>query len=172
MFAAEAVGVAQRALDLAVEYAGVRTQFGRPIGSYQAVSHRLADAAVGVQLARSLAYRAAWCVQTDSADADDAVLYATVAARNGALGSCESAVQTFGGIGFTWAHPLHRLYRRARWIAAFDGATTAYRAELAALLIDQAPPTTRRAPTAAAAPAPSPPPAPSTLAVGGRPSPR
>lgn len=138
VLAGEGIGVAQRALDIAVAYARTRTQFGRPIGTYQAVSHRLAAAAVRIELARSLAYRAAWCVQARTADAGDAVLAATVASRGAALESCESAIQTLGGIGFQWDHPLHLFYRRARWIATFDGATSDYRAECAALLIDAA----------------------------------
>jgi alkylation response protein AidB-like acyl-CoA dehydrogenase len=143
LLAAEAVGIAGRALQAAVDHAATRTQFGRPIGSFQAVAHRLADCAAAVELARNLAYRAAWCTaaaaaggEAETATADEAAVTATIAAREAALHTCESAVQTLGGTGFTWEHPLHRWYRRARWIASFDGATPAYRAELAATLLD------------------------------------
>jgi len=134
LLACEAVGVTQRALDVAVEHARTRTQFERPIGSYQGVSHRLADVYAALALARSLAYRAAWCVSVDDPAADEAVATAAVAAARAAVGGCESAIQAMGGIGFTWDHPLHRYYKRAQWIAAFDGAPAAHKAELAALL--------------------------------------
>jgi alkylation response protein AidB-like acyl-CoA dehydrogenase len=138
LLAAEAIGLADRALRAAVDHAGARRQFGRPIGSFQGVSHRLADCAAAVEPARALVYRAAWCVdaEVDPAEVDEAVVTATIAAREAALLACEGALQTLGGTGFTWEHPLHRWYRRARWIACFDGATPAYRAELAALLLD------------------------------------
>ncbi len=135
LLACEAVGVTQRALDLAVGYARTRTQFDRPIGSYQGVSHRLANVYTALELARSLAYRAAWCVAADSADADEAVASATVSAGAAAVGGCENAIQSMGGIGFTWDHPLHRFYKRAQWIEAFEGAGRAHRADLAAVLL-------------------------------------
>ncbi len=134
LLACEAVGVTQRALDIAVEHAKTRTQFERPIGSYQGVSHRLADVYAALALGRSLAYRAAWCVAVDDPAADEAVATAAVAAARASVGGCEGAIQAMGGIGFTWDHPLHRYYKRAQWIAAFDGAPSAHRAELAALL--------------------------------------
>ena len=136
LLACEAVGVGQRALDLAVSYAGTRTQFDRPIGSYQGVSHRLADSYSAVELARSLAYRAAWSVAANDSAVDEAVVTAAVAASQAATASCENAIQAMGGIGFTWSHPLHRLYKRAQWIASFDGTPARHRAELAALLLD------------------------------------
>jgi alkylation response protein AidB-like acyl-CoA dehydrogenase len=134
LLACEAVGVAQRALDLAVEYAKTRTQFGRPIGSYQGVSHRLSNGYAALQLARSLAYRAAWCVSAGDPAVDEAVASARIAAARAAVGGCEEAIQSMGGIGFTWDHPLHRFYKRAQWIAAFDGTPAAQRAELAEML--------------------------------------
>jgi alkylation response protein AidB-like acyl-CoA dehydrogenase len=140
LLAAEAIGVAQRALDTAAAYARTRTQFGRPIGAYQGVSHRLADVAACVELARSLAYRAAWCVQESAPDSAGALAMAAVATREAALSSCAAAVQTLGGIGFTWEHPVHRLFRRASWLAGFDGTPSGYRAELGESLLDGAGP--------------------------------
>ncbi|HEX6754878.1 MAG TPA: acyl-CoA dehydrogenase family protein [Mycobacteriales bacterium] len=134
LLACEAVGVTQRALELAVDHAKTRTQFDRPIGSYQGVSHGLADVYAALQLARSLAYRAAWCVSADDPAADEATATATVAAAHAAVGGCETAIQSMGGIGFTWDHPLHRFYKRAQWIAAFDGTSARRRADLAALI--------------------------------------
>jgi alkylation response protein AidB-like acyl-CoA dehydrogenase len=135
LLACEAVGVAQRALDIATDYARTRTQFDRPIGSYQGVSHRLANVYTALELARSLAYRAAWCVDADSAEADEAVASATVSAGAAAVAGCENAIQAMGGIGFTWDHPLHRFYKRAQWIEAFEGAGRVHRADLAAALL-------------------------------------
>lgn len=136
LLGAEAVGVAQRAVDLGAGHARTRTQFGRPIGAYQGVAHRLADAAAALELARCLVYRAAWCADAGDPGTGEAVLAATVAAREAGLAGCEAAIQVLGGMGFSWEHPLHRLYRRARWIACFDGPAGSYRAELAALVID------------------------------------
>jgi alkylation response protein AidB-like acyl-CoA dehydrogenase len=134
--ACEAVGVAERARDFATAYAGQREQFNRPIGSYQAVSHRIADAYVATELARSLAYWAAWCVASDDEQAPAACAAAKSAAGEAAVLAAEHAIQCMGGIGFTWDHPLHRLYKRAQWIDAFEGHGAAHRAELAAGLLD------------------------------------
>ncbi len=136
LLACEAVGVADRAIAFAVEYAGQRQQFDRYIGSYQAVSHRLVDAWAAVELARSLAYWAAWCVANGDEQAARACAAAKAAAGEAAVGACEGAIQCMGGIGFTWDHPLHRLYKRAQWIGAFEGAGADHRRELAATLLD------------------------------------
>jgi len=134
--AAEAVGVAQRALDLAVGHAKHREQFGRPIGVYQAVSHILSDSFVEVESARSLAYWAAWAVANDSDDAPEAAAAAKSYASEAAVDACERAIQVHGGIGFTWEHPLHRFYKRALWISAFMGWPAAHRSRIAASLLD------------------------------------
>jgi alkylation response protein AidB-like acyl-CoA dehydrogenase len=133
--AAEAVGIAQRALELGVEHARTREQFGRPIGVYQAISHPLSDTYVETELARSLAYWAAWCVDEDQAQAPVAAASAKAFASEAAVAACERAIQVHGGIGFTWEHPLHRYYKRAQWIAAFGGSPAAQRAEVAAALL-------------------------------------
>jgi acyl-CoA dehydrogenase len=138
LLAAEALGVARRALDLAIGHARTRTQFGRPIGAYQAVAHRLADACAAGELARSLVYRAAWTTTCGQDQAAPAALAALIAAKETATLTCEVAIQTLGGIGFTWEHPLRRLYRRAQWISAFDGHPSAHRADLARLLAEGA----------------------------------
>ncbi|QLQ35858.1 acyl-CoA dehydrogenase [Micromonospora robiginosa] len=139
LLAAEAVGVATRALAWAVGYATTRTQFGRPIGANQAVAHPLADLYGQVETARSLAYRAAWSVDAEPGPvADRAVAAAAVAGREAATAACETAIQTYGGSGFTWEQPLHHWYRRAWWLATFDGTVADLRAELAASLLDGA----------------------------------
>jgi alkylation response protein AidB-like acyl-CoA dehydrogenase len=132
----EAVGVAQRALDLAAEHAKTRQQFGRVIGTYQGVSHQVADIFVALQLARSLAYWAAWAVSEDDAQADLAVAAAKSAATEGAVLACENAIQVHGGIGFTYEHVLHRYYKRAQWLEAFEGYGRQHRAAVAAAILD------------------------------------
>jgi alkylation response protein AidB-like acyl-CoA dehydrogenase len=132
----EAVGVAQQALDLAAEHAKTRQQFGRVIGTYQAVSHQVADMYAALELARSLAYWAAWAVGEGDPSAATACAAAKSAAGETATGVCEKAIQVFGGIGFTWDHPLHRYYKRAQWIEAFGGNGRDQRADLAAILLD------------------------------------
>ena len=133
--AIEACGVARRALELALEHAASREQFGRRIGVYQAVSHPLADAYTQVELGRSLALWAAWCVATGDAQASVAAAAAKAYAADAAVGVCETAIQTLGGIGFTWEHVLHRLYKRALGIQSLAGSGTRLRAEVAAELL-------------------------------------
>jgi alkylation response protein AidB-like acyl-CoA dehydrogenase len=135
--ALEACGVARRALELALEHASSREQFGRPIGAYQAVSHPLADAYTRLELARSLSLWAAWCVAERDEQTPVAAAAAKAAAGEAAVGVCEAAVQVHGGIGFTWEHPLHRLYKRALWIESFLASGTRLRSEVAEELLDK-----------------------------------
>jgi alkylation response protein AidB-like acyl-CoA dehydrogenase len=135
LLAAEAVGVARRALEFGVDHARTREQFGRPIGAYQGVAHPLADAWSHLEVARTLAHRAAWSLDAGAEDAERAVTEATVLSRRCAVRACEVAIQVLGGTGFTWEHQAHRLYRRALWIQAFDGPPAAQRARLAALVL-------------------------------------
>ena len=134
--ALEAVGVAQKALELGVEYVSAREQFGKKIGTYQAVSHPLADTYVETELARSLAYWAAWCVAEDDEQAPVAVAAAKAQAAETAVAACERSIQVHGGIGFTWEHVLHRYYKRAQWIDAFGGHAAKQREVVAAHLLD------------------------------------
>jgi alkylation response protein AidB-like acyl-CoA dehydrogenase len=133
--ALEAVGIAQRALDWGVEHAKERQQFGKSIGVYQAVSHSLVDAFMATELSRSLAYWAAWCVAEGDEQAPTAAAAAKAYAAEAAVSACERSIQVHGGIGFTWEHPLHRYYKRAQWIQAFDGFPANQRAEIAAALV-------------------------------------
>jgi alkylation response protein AidB-like acyl-CoA dehydrogenase len=110
---AELVGIAQRALDLAIEHARTRQQFGRPIGAYQAVSHRCADMLLDVESARSAVLCAAWTADHDPAALPFASSVAKVAAAQGAWRVTASSLQVHGGIGFTWEHDCHLLLRRA-----------------------------------------------------------
>jgi alkylation response protein AidB-like acyl-CoA dehydrogenase len=132
----EAVGIAARVLELAVDYAKTREQFGRPIGVYQAVSHKLADTYVETELARSLAYWAAWCVAEGDEQGPVAVAAAKAYCGDAAVSACERSIQVHGGIGFTWEHVLHVYYKRALWIQAFEGYARKHRAQIAAWLLD------------------------------------
>jgi hypothetical protein len=134
--ALEAVGIGKKALDLALEHAKNREQFGRKIGVYQAVSHQLADTFVETELARSLAYWAAWCVAEDEERATVAVAAAKAYAGDAAVAACERSIQVHGGIGFTWEHVLHEYYKRALWIQAYGGYARVQRAKIAAWLLD------------------------------------
>jgi alkylation response protein AidB-like acyl-CoA dehydrogenase len=134
--AVEAVGVAQKALELAVAYVSEREQFGKKIGIYQAVSHPLADTYVETELARSIAYWAAWCVAENDEQAPVAVAAAKAQAAEAAVAACERSIQVHGGIGFTWEHVLHRYYKRAEWIDAFGGHAARQREVVAAALLD------------------------------------
>jgi len=134
--ALEAVGVAQKVLELGVSYVAEREQFGKKIGTYQAVSHPLADTYVETELARSLAYWAAWCVAEQDERAPVAVASAKAFAGEHAVVACERSIQVHGGIGFTWEHELHRYYKRAQWIDAFGGHAAVHRRAVAAAILD------------------------------------
>jgi alkylation response protein AidB-like acyl-CoA dehydrogenase len=127
----ETVGVAQRALELAVAYARERTQFGKPIGSFQAVKHKCVDMMVAVENARSLAYYAAWAVDERNRDSAQAVAMAKAYASEMGKTVTAAAIQIFGGIGFTWEHDIHLYYRRALANEATFGAAPLHREAVA-----------------------------------------
>ena len=133
--ALEAVGIGAKALELAIAYASEREQFGKKIGVYQAISHSLVDGYVAVELGRSLAYWAAWCVAEGDADTDLAVAAAKSQATEAAVLACEKSIQALGGIGFTWEHVLHRYYKRALWLEGELGYGREQRAEVARRLL-------------------------------------
>jgi alkylation response protein AidB-like acyl-CoA dehydrogenase len=134
-FALEAVGIGSKATELAIGYVGDREQFGKKIGTYQAVSHPLVDAYVAVELARSLSYWAAWAVAERDELADQAVAAAKAHATEAAVRACETSIQAHGGIGFTWEHPLHRYYKRALYLEGALGYGREHRAEIAQYLL-------------------------------------
>ena len=133
--ALEAVGIAQRVLELAADYSKSRRQFGKPIGAYQAVSHQVANIYGETELARSLAYWAAWCVAESDEQAGVATAAAKAFAAEAAVAACERSIQVHGGIGFTWEHVLHRYYKRAQWIESFEGFGAEHRREVARALL-------------------------------------
>jgi alkylation response protein AidB-like acyl-CoA dehydrogenase len=109
----EMVGTAQKALDIAVEYAKTRVQFGKPIGSFQAIKHKCVDMMVAVENARSLTYYAAWTVDERVPEAATAVPMAKAYASDMGKNVTSEAIQVHGGIGFTWEHDMHLYHRRA-----------------------------------------------------------
>ncbi|WP_044506823.1 acyl-CoA dehydrogenase family protein [Gordonia sp. KTR9] len=136
VMAADSVGVANRALAMAVDWAGQREQFGRKIGSYQAISHRCADMLVASEGARSQVFAAA-DMPPDDPDATLAAHLATSAALDAAVSVSEDCIQVHGGIGFTWEHTAHLLLRRAVSNQVLVGRPEQLRDSAAQLLVDR-----------------------------------
>ncbi|MGY2113121.1 acyl-CoA dehydrogenase family protein [Nocardia gipuzkoensis] len=134
ILAAEQVGIATYCLDSTVEYVKTRYQFGRPIGSYQAVKHRLADLHVHLGQARAAARYAASCIADADRDAPIAVSVAQAFCSRTAVQAAEEAIQLHGGIGFTWEHPAHLYLKRAKADQLALGSVEAHHAALATLL--------------------------------------
>jgi alkylation response protein AidB-like acyl-CoA dehydrogenase len=130
--AAEAVGVAERALEMSVEYGKVRQQFGRPIGSFQAIKHRCADMAVRAEAARSLVTWAAVAARDGEADAEVQARGAKVLALGAALANTTDNVQNHGGMGYTWEGDAHLYLKRARLLEHTFGTRLAHLDALAA----------------------------------------
>jgi alkylation response protein AidB-like acyl-CoA dehydrogenase len=133
MNAAESVGVAARAMEMAVQYAKERKQFGRPIGSYQAVSHACAQMLLEVEGARSAVLWAAWALDHEPETAPLAVACAKAYASDCGRRVTRMALQVHGGIGFTWEHDLHFFLKRAEANAHAYGDAAAQRERVAAL---------------------------------------
>lgn len=135
---AEAVGAAQRALDMAVEHAGQRVQFSRPIGSFQAVKHSCADLLVEVECARALAYEAMRVATTeDSAELEVAASTAKAFCSEALMHVAEENIQIHGGIGFTWEHPAHLYFRRAKSTQLLLGDPAEHRLRVALALTER-----------------------------------
>jgi alkylation response protein AidB-like acyl-CoA dehydrogenase len=132
--ALEMLGAANRAMDMAVEYAKDRVQFGRPIGSFQAVKHRCADMLVDVEGMRSTAYWAAWCLAAADVDTSIAASTAKTWCSDAAKRVMASALQVHGGIGFTWEHDLHLFLKRSQLDQMTFGDASFHRRRLATLL--------------------------------------
>jgi alkylation response protein AidB-like acyl-CoA dehydrogenase len=134
--AAELVGVAQRTMEMAVEYAKERKQFGRPIGAYQGVSHRCAQMLLETESARACTLYASWVADTEPESLPLAASMAKAYAADAGWRVTASALQVHGGIGFTWEHDLHFFLKRARTDGALFGSAREHRdrvAELAGL---------------------------------------
>ena len=129
--AAEVVGVCQRALEMTLEYVKERKQFGVPVGSFQAVSHRCAQMLLHTESARSTAYYAAWAADAEPSRLGEAAALAAAAAAVGAREVPASAIQAHGGIGFTWEADVHWLYKRGEVDRALLGGAKRHHAALA-----------------------------------------
>jgi alkylation response protein AidB-like acyl-CoA dehydrogenase len=129
--AAESTGVAQRAMEMAVEYAKDRQQFGRPIGSYQAVSHRCAQMLLETENARSAVYGAAWAADAEPESLPLAASMAKAYASDAGWRVPDASIQVHGGIGFTWEHDLHFFLKRGRANAALFGDAKWHRERVA-----------------------------------------
>ena len=136
-YSAELLGLAQRALDMSVDYARERVQFGKPIGSFQAIKHRCADMLVDVEGMRSAVWWAAWCLTARHDDASVAASTAKIWCSDAATRVLSSAMQVHGGIGFTWEHDLHLYLKRAHLDTLAFGTATSHRQRLAAILRDR-----------------------------------
>jgi len=132
--AAEQVGGAQRCLDMAVGYAKERMQFGRPIGSFQAIKHRCADLLLECETARSAAYYAAWCAAADDDDLPVAAAMAKAHCSDAYYRTAAENIQIHGGVGFTWEHPAHLYFKRAKASQLMFGDPAHHRARLADLV--------------------------------------
>jgi len=129
--AAEQVGGAQMVLDMAVEYAKVRVQFGRPIGSFQAIKHKCADMLLEVESAKSAAYYAAWCAAEDNDELPAMASLAKSYCSEAYFHAASENIQIHGGIGFTWEHPAHLYFKRAKTSELLFGDPTYHRELLA-----------------------------------------
>ena len=134
VLAAEQLGLAQRCLDMTVGYVKERRQFARPIGSFQALKHRLADLWTMVTLARAASRYAAACLADGDPDAPVAVALAKSACCEAAVTAAQECVQLHGGIGFTWEHPAHLYLKRAKAASIGFGTPGAHLAALAGLV--------------------------------------
>ena len=133
---AEMVGGMQRTLDITVEYAKTRKQFGKPIGQFQAVQHQCADMYLETESSRSAAYYAAWALQECAPDAAAAVSIAKTYASDAIRTVGNRGIQIHGGMGFTWENDLHLYYRRAKASETALGDATFHRERIARLTLD------------------------------------
>jgi len=134
LFAFEQVGGADACLQMAREYAQERFAFGRPIGSFQAIKHKLADMYVALELARSNAYYGAWALGADATDLALAAATARVSATEAFHLASKENIQTHGGVGFTWAVDCHLFYRRSKQLGLGIGSAPFWKNRLVDLL--------------------------------------
>ena len=132
--ASEQIGAASRCLELAVAHAKQRLQFGRPIGSFQAVKHRAVDALTLLELARSAAWWAAWVASRPGTELGEAAAIAHATACEAFEKAAYECIHLHGGMGFTWEHDAHLYYRRARADRVLFGDPAAHHARLAQAL--------------------------------------
>jgi len=130
LLAFEQVGGSQACLEMATEYAKSRYAFSRPIGSFQAIKHKLADMYVNIEVARSNAYYGAWALSTEAAELPFAAAAARAAASDAYYFCAKENIQTHGGMGFTWEVDCHLFFRRAKLLALQAGAPAVWKEKL------------------------------------------
>jgi alkylation response protein AidB-like acyl-CoA dehydrogenase len=133
--AAEQVGGAQKCLEMSVDYAKLRVQFGRPIGSFQAIKHKCADMLLEVESGKSAAYYATWAIAEGSEEVPLVTALAKAYCSDAFANAATENIQIHGGIGFTWEHDAHLYYRRAKSSEQFLGSADQHRDKLAGLLL-------------------------------------
>ena len=125
------IGGAQKVLDMSVEYAKVRVQFGRPIGSFQAIKHKCADMLLEVESGKSAAYYASWAAAEDNDELPVVAALAKAYCSDAYFHAAAENIQIHGGIGFTWEHDAHLYFKRAKSSEIFLGDATYHRELLA-----------------------------------------
>jgi alkylation response protein AidB-like acyl-CoA dehydrogenase len=130
LYAFEQLGGADRCLEMARDYALERYAFGRPIGSYQAIKHKLADMFVKNEAARANCYYGAWALQADAPELPVAAAAARIGASDAYWYAAKENIQTHGGIGFTWEADCHLYFRRSRHLSVVAGAPRVWKARL------------------------------------------
>jgi len=134
LYAFEQIGGAEKALDMAVAYAKERFAFGRPIGSFQALKHMMADMYVALKLAESNCYYAAWALENDSEDLSLAAATARVSATQAFQLCSRDNIQVHGGMGFTWEFDCHLYYRRSNYLTVILGGLATWEDKLVSAL--------------------------------------
>jgi alkylation response protein AidB-like acyl-CoA dehydrogenase len=135
--AAEMLGAMRRCMDMSVEYAKVRHQFGQPIGMFQAIKHACAEMLLEVENANGAVYYAAWATDANAADAALAASVAKAYVSDASRKVCGSAIQVHGGIGFTWEYDLHLYFKRAKHLEALYGDADFHREQALRLMLEQ-----------------------------------
>lgn len=136
--AAEQIGGAQCCLEMSVDYAKLRVQFGRPIGSFQAIKHKCADLLLAIESAKSAAYYAAWAAADESTELPLVASLAKALCSDAYVQAAAETIQIHGGLGFTWEHDAHLYFRRARSSAVMLGSPVHHRELAAAHLMGHA----------------------------------
>jgi alkylation response protein AidB-like acyl-CoA dehydrogenase len=132
----EQVGGAQRVLEITREFTLGRYAFGRPIASFQALKHRMADVYAAIELARSNAFFGAWALQEDAPELGEAACSARISATDAYELATQEMIQMHGGVGYTWEYDCHLFYRRAKLLAASLGSPTEWKDRLVSHLTD------------------------------------
>ncbi len=135
---AEMLGAARRCMEMSVEYAKVRQQFGQPIGAFQAIKHACAEMLLEVENAHAATYYAAWALDAGSADAELAASVAKAYVGDASRKVCGSSIQVHGGIGFTWEYDLHLYVKRAKHFEPLYGDADFHREQAIRLLLERA----------------------------------